>query len=60
MLPCGVAPSVSEEDEIYEECVCETNIVYEAVGDELIEVNKYSRNPLKYSMLHSAKVPTIQ
>ena len=53
-----VAPSVSEEDELYEELVCETNLVYEAVGDELVEVKKYSRKPLRYSMLHSRKVHT--
>jgi len=56
MLVCFVAPSVSEEDEVYEECLCETNLVYEAVGDKLIETEKYSRKPLKYGMLQSRKV----
>ena len=51
-----VAPSVSEEDELYEEYVCETNLVYEAVGDRLIEEETYSGKPLKYCMLHSRKV----
>jgi len=51
-----VAPSVYEEDELYEEFVCETNLVYEAVGDSLVEVEKYSRKPLKYHMLQSSKV----
>ena len=55
---CDVAPSVSEEDELYEELMCETNLVYLAVGDELVEVEKYSRKPLRYSMLHSRKVHT--
>ena len=53
---CSAAPSVSEEDELYEECVCETNLVYEAAADKLVEVERYSRQPLKYSMLHSRKV----
>ena len=51
-----IAPSISEEDELYEECVCETNLVYEAVGDKLVEAEKYSRKPLRYSMLQSRKV----
>jgi len=54
-----VAPSVSEEDELYEEYVCETNLVYEAVGDRLIEEETYSGKPLKYCMLHSRKVWSI-
>ena len=56
---CGdvfVAPSISEEDELYEEYVCETNLVFEAVGDKLIEVEKYSRKPLRYCLLQSRKV----
>jgi len=53
------APSVSEEDEVYEEYVCETNLVYEAVGDKLVEVEKYSRKPLKYCMLQSSKVRSV-
>ena len=55
-LVCLAAPSVSEEDELYEDYVCETNLVFEAVGDKLVEVEIYSRHPLKYSMLNSRKV----
>ena len=47
---------MSEEDEVYEQCICETNLVFEAVNDELVEVNEYSRKPLHYSMLLSGKV----
>jgi len=51
-----LAPSVSEEDELYEECICETNLVYQVVGEKLIEVEKYCRKPLKHSMLQNRKV----
>ena len=56
MLMYCIAPSASEEDEVYEEYVCETNLVYEAIGDKLVEAEKYSRKPLKYCMLLSRKV----
>jgi len=59
LLTVSVAPSVSGEDGVYEDRVCETNLVYEAVGDKLVEAEKYSRQPLKYSMLQSRKVCSV-
>jgi len=50
------APGKSEEDELYETFISETNKVYKVIGDELIEMTEYCGEILKYDMLHNKEV----
>lgn len=45
-----------DEDELFESCLIETNMVYELIEDKLVPVEEYWGQTLKISMLESHKV----
>ena len=49
-------PGPSEEDEVYEECVNITNMVYKVLKDELDPVEEYWGKVLRHEMLNEKEV----